>query len=96
MRSFSQDRHGHSRDHVEEGCKRTQYKTKRQDFPQKERDTVYDAPLHTDLGGASHGLGPGQHPQYTRADFGQEAVGGSTTTTRTRKRRRTRVLNTET
>ena len=27
------------------------------------------------------------HPQsYTRADFGQEAVGGSTTATRTRRR----------
>ena len=35
-------------------------------------------------------VGPGQHPRYTRADFGQEAVGGSTTTTRARKRHATR------
>ena len=32
-------------------------------------------------------MGPGQHPRYTRADFGQEAVGGSTTTTRTQATR---------
>ena len=31
-------------------------------------------------------VGPGQYPRYTRADFGQEAVGGSTTTTNTRRR----------
>ena len=35
-------------------------------------------------------MGPRQHPRYTRADFGQEAVGGSTTTTRARKRHATR------
>ena len=35
-------------------------------------------------------MGPGQHPRYTRADFGQEAVGGSTTTTRARKQHATR------
>ena len=35
-------------------------------------------------------VGPGQHPRYTRADFGQEAVGGSTTTTRAHKRHATR------
>ena len=29
-------------------------------------------------------------PRYTRADFGQEAVGGSTTTTRARKQHATR------
>ena len=66
--------------------------------PNKREDTtfyddVYDAPRQTNkhstswrsdvpppcLGGASHGW-----VRYTRADFGQEAVGGSTTTMRTR------------
>ena len=56
------------------------------------------------LGGAFTRVGPGQHPRYTRADFGLEAVGGSTTTTRTRRQhadvrhevRATRVQTTET
>ena len=53
-------------------CERTHKKTYGRDFPQKERDTANDAPLHTDqhgtswrsdvpppcLGGASHGWVP--------------------------------------
>ena len=35
-------------------------------------------------------MGPGLHPQYTRADFGQEAVGGPSNSTSTTQRRRTR------
>ena len=34
-------------------------------------------------------MGPGLHPQYTRADFGQEAVGGPSNSTSTTQRRRT-------
>ena len=30
------------------------------------------------LGGGARRVGPGQYQQYTRADFGQEAVGGAT------------------
>ena len=32
-------------------------------------------------------MGPGLHPQYTRADFGQEAVGGPSNSTSTTQRR---------
>ena len=32
-------------------------------------------------------MGPGLHPQYTRADFGQEAVGGPNNSTSTTQRR---------
>ena len=35
-------------------------------------------------------MGPGLHPQYTRADFGQESVGGPSNSTSTTQRRRTR------
>ena len=45
---------------------------------------------HTALASGAHGWVPAGHPRYTRADFGQEAVGGSTTTTRARKRHATR------
>ena len=34
-------------------------------------------------------MGPGLHPQHTRADFGQEAVGGPSNSTSTTQRRRT-------
>ena len=39
---------------------------------------------HTAWASGAHGWVPAGHPRYTRADFGQEAVGGSTTTTRAR------------
>ena len=93
-RSSSQDRQGHSRDHVEEGCERTQNKTKRRDNP---HDDVDDAPpdtttqhnsaqhelalcdrCHTAWASGAHGWVPAGHPRYTRADYDQEAVGGST------------------
>ena len=45
---------------------------------------------HTAWASGAHGWVPAGHPRYTRADFGQEAVGGSTTTTRARKRHATR------
>ena len=44
---------------------------------------------HTAWASEPHGWVPAGH-RYTRADFGQEAVGGSTTTTRARKRHATR------
>ena len=78
------------------GCVK-KHSTKRKDRTfHRKNDTVYDAPLHSDqhgtswrsdvpppcLGGPSHGW----VPVNTRADFGLEAVGGSTTTIRTRRR----------
>ena len=42
---------------------------------------------HTAWASGAHGWVPAGHPRYTRADFGQEAVGGSTTTTRTQATR---------
>ena len=65
VRGFPEDRQGHSRNHVEEGCVRKPNKRKDTTF----YDDVYDAPRQTDkhsaswrsdvpppcLGGASHG-----------------------------------------
>ena len=68
VRGFPEDRHGHNRNHVEEGCVRKPNKCKDTTF----YDDVHDAPRQTDrhttswrsdvpppcLGGASHGWVP--------------------------------------
>ena len=39
---------------------------------------------HTAWASGAHGWVPAGHPRYTRADYGQEAVGGSTSRARAR------------
>ena len=102
---ISEDRQGHSRDDVEEGCVRKPNIREETTF----HDDVYDAPRQTNKhstswrsdvppplsGWSITPVGLRQHLRYTRADSGQEAVGGSTSTsTRTRHRSQTQVLNT--
>ena len=43
---------------------------------------------HTAWASGAHGWVPAGHPRYTRADYGQEAMGGSTSRARTRIRTR--------
>ena len=103
VRSVSQNRQRHSRDHVEEGCERTLQNV----LAAYSTDRVCDAPQHTTTqhnsaqhelalcdrchtawASGAHGWVPAGHPRYTRADYGQEAVGGSTSRARTRIRTR--------
>ena len=50
VRGFPQDRQGHSRNHVEEGCERER---KDGTFHRDNTTTWYDAPLHTNKHGTS-------------------------------------------
>ena len=89
VRGSSKDRQGRSRDHVEEGHERKPNKRNDGTF-HRDNTTPCTTHHHTPTSTARAGalmprVGPGQHPRYTRADFGQVAVGGSTTTTRTRR-----------
>ena len=81
-------------------CERTQNKTSGRDNPHDDVDDAppdnttqhnsaqHELALcdrcHTAWASGAHGWVPAGHPRYTRADYGQEAVGGSTSRARAR------------
>ena len=89
---FSEDRQGHSRDHVEEECEREPNKRKDGTF----HDDVYDAPQHTNKHSTSwlfdlvspwrldHPSGSRQDTHCTLGPLRRKAVGGSTSRARAR------------
>ena len=92
VRGFPEDRQGHSRNHVEEGCER-EYK-KRKDGTS--HDDVYDTPLHTNKHrtswrfdlvspwGLDHSSVSRQDTHGTLGPLRRKAVGGSTSRARAR------------